>query len=179
MNKRMKKKLMREYEVYWRPDANRWNRPDAVNLWNPVLLRSERVEKGKYPVTFMDWSKFVRRHYYNPPRYNRLRPILAEYSLREVFVGTPEGEFKSGKRFIVFLRSSGIPLTVEEYREFLKLIGMSWFPYELGKLLITNGTIHQGDDILPDLPEEDLEDEGDWCGEWDDLPGDDDCEFCF
>ena len=165
MKKRLKKKMLAEYNCEWRADTN---------YGRPIPLRSEREEKELCPVTYMDWAKFVRRNYYNPPYFNRIRHFLAEYILCEEFVGSPDGEIRSGHRFAVYNRNNGMPLSSEEYREFFKLIGRRWLPYELGKILVANGTISQGEDILPDLPPDD----DDWEGEWDDLPPcNDDCEF--
>ena len=165
MKKRLAKKMLVNYNCEWR-------------YGRIVPLRSEREEKGRGPVTFLDYAKFVRRNYFDPTKFNHLRPFLEKYMLREELIGTAAGDYESAHRFVVCNRQNGHILSIEEYHKFLKLMGLRWLPYELGQLLVANETIAQGEDILPDLPDPDLPDDDDWDddgiweGDWDDG-----CEF--
>lgn len=143
MKKRMKKKLMKNYNCVWKPNES---------YQRPVPLRSERKEPHYGPVTFMDWAKYVRKYWFDPPKFNKLRGFLSEFMLREEYLYDAAGEIKIAKRYRVYRHDGhdGSDMTSEEIHSFTEAIGFHYLPFELGQVMISLDIISEGEPWIPD-----------------------------
>lgn len=133
MNKRLRKKIHTHYE-------SRFCSIDGCYH----IMRSQRKSRGKFK-SMIDFSKRMRRHWFDPPKFNRLRDYFAEWTLSELNIYSARGE-RIIATYLTY-KSDGSKATSEDICHYLKVMGFpkTIVPYELSRLMISLGIINEGE----------------------------------
>lgn len=133
MNKRLRKKMHTHYVSHIR---------STDECCSP--MRSQRKPRGKFK-SMIDFSKHVRRHWFDPPKFNRLRDYFAEWTLSELNIYNARGE-RTIATYLLY-KSDGSKATSEDIYHYLKVMGFpkTIVPYELGRLMISLSIINEGE----------------------------------